>query len=281
MAKGKIESVKERLQGLIDLSNEVTEGEHTDLTSAVTDLAEKAKKGGSASFADNEAGGMTYTVKAGEVTGEGDETLKANKFVLNGEAKIDLTNDTVLEEDVRKGKTFHKADGSQGVGTGGGAELNIAYGDTAPEDTSKLWVKTSEPSGVIVSSTAISSEGDGASGEVTDILMPDTHRYDVATCLVGDKMYYLGGERKPQNNLEPVSANYVFDFEHPAFSESSISFNRTQCGYAVVGRKIYLMGGYTPNNTMNPGTRVKTIQVYDVDSGDLATSDITLDYTVA
>ena len=123
MAKGKIESVKERLQGLIDLSNEVTEGEHTDLTSAVTDLAEKAKKGGSANTSENDAGGLTYDIKVGEITGEGDETLKANKFVLNGEAKIDLTNDTVLEEDVRKGKTFHKADGSQAIGANeGGAE---------------------------------------------------------------------------------------------------------------------------------------------------------------
>ena len=33
----------------------------------------------------------------------------------------------------------------------GGAKLNIAYGDTAPEDTSKLWVKTEEPDSVEIS----------------------------------------------------------------------------------------------------------------------------------
>ena len=33
----------------------------------------------------------------------------------------------------------------------GGAKLNIAYGDTAPEDTSKLWVKTAEPEIVEIS----------------------------------------------------------------------------------------------------------------------------------
>ena len=33
----------------------------------------------------------------------------------------------------------------------GGAELNIHYGDTAPEDTSKLWVKTAEPESVEIS----------------------------------------------------------------------------------------------------------------------------------
>lgn len=39
------------------------------------------------------------------------------------------------------------------ISTGGssGAELNIHYGDTAPEDTSKLWVKTAEPESVEIS----------------------------------------------------------------------------------------------------------------------------------
>ena len=38
-----------------------------------------------------------------------------------------------------------------GKSKGGGVELNIAYGDTPPEDTSKLWVKTAEPNGVLIS----------------------------------------------------------------------------------------------------------------------------------
>ena len=29
--------------------------------------------------------------------------------------------------------------------SGGGAEMNVAFGDTAPDDTSKLWIKTAEP----------------------------------------------------------------------------------------------------------------------------------------
>jgi hypothetical protein len=41
-----------------------------------------------------------------------------------------------------------------------GMELNIAYGDTPPEDTSKLWCKCSEPSGVIVSEDMESVGGD-------------------------------------------------------------------------------------------------------------------------
>lgn len=248
MAKGKIESVKERLQGLIDLSNEVTEGEHTDLTSAVTDLAEKAKKGGSASFADNEAGGMTYTVKAGEVTGEGDETLKANKFVLNGEAKIDLTNDTVLEEDVRKGKTFHKADGSQGVGTGGGAELNIAYGDTAPEDTSKLWVKTEEAPAVEVH--------DMNACRILSVALPEK-MYEIKYAVYGKKLFIFG------YNQSATKSIYCYDAEDESKGFELLTYTMPlyfrYSSFATVGDYIYLIGGESSQYSSNTTT---SYQIY-------------------
>jgi hypothetical protein len=38
--------------------------------------------------------------------------MKANKFSINGEVKLDPTQDTVTEEDVAAGITFHQADGS-------------------------------------------------------------------------------------------------------------------------------------------------------------------------
>lgn len=44
-----------------------------------------------------------------------------------------------------------KANANVNVPTSGGTELNIHYGDTAPEDTSKLWVKTTEPESVEIS----------------------------------------------------------------------------------------------------------------------------------
>jgi hypothetical protein len=50
-----------------------------------------------------------------------------NKITLNGETKIDLTQDTVTAEDVALGKIFHLNSGEQAVGTleitsGGGSE---------------------------------------------------------------------------------------------------------------------------------------------------------------
>lgn len=39
------------------------------------------------------------------------------KFILGGDVIFDLTQDTVTEADVQRGKTFHKPDGSIGTGT--------------------------------------------------------------------------------------------------------------------------------------------------------------------
>lgn len=59
---------------------------------------------------------------------------------------------------VKKPATFVAGNIKKGVDIGGvtgtlegGAKLNIAYGDTAPTDTSKLWVKTTEPESVEIS----------------------------------------------------------------------------------------------------------------------------------
>lgn len=43
--------------------------------------------------------------------------MEANKIILNDEVLIDLSEDTATEEDVLEGKTFHKADGTQAIGT--------------------------------------------------------------------------------------------------------------------------------------------------------------------
>jgi hypothetical protein len=43
--------------------------------------------------------------------------MATNKVILNGETLIDLSQDTVQENKVLKGVTFHKADGNDGVGT--------------------------------------------------------------------------------------------------------------------------------------------------------------------
>lgn len=50
-----------------------------------------------------------------------------SKVAYGGHTLIDLTQDTAVEADVASGKTFHKADGTQAVGTatGGGGTVNL------------------------------------------------------------------------------------------------------------------------------------------------------------
>lgn len=54
--------------------------------------------------------------------------MKANKITLNGEPILDLTEDTVEEQDVSVGKTFHKADGTKAVGVATGNGVS-SYND--------------------------------------------------------------------------------------------------------------------------------------------------------
>ena len=49
---------------------------------------------------------------------------KVNKVIVNNEVVIDLSLDTVIESDVARGKSFHKADGTQATGT-----YNKPYGE--------------------------------------------------------------------------------------------------------------------------------------------------------
>lgn len=76
-------------------------------------------------------------------------------------------------------------------GTGGGdAEFNIAYGDTPPEDTSKLWVKTSEPSGLIVSNNLNYMDED--SYTITELSGQKLNGY-TRGCVFGKYIYSFGG----------------------------------------------------------------------------------------
>ena len=56
---------------------------------------------------------------------------------------------TMLPENIKKDVNIGGVTGT--LESGGGGELNIHYGNTAPEDTSKLWVKTAEPDSVEIS----------------------------------------------------------------------------------------------------------------------------------
>lgn len=140
--------------------------------------------------------------------------------------------------------------GSSGGGGGGGgdASLNIAYGDTAPTDTSKLWAKTSPPNKVYIGyepplqEVATIATSDVEITELsTTLTQPRIYMKAVA---VGEKIYLFGGQST--NNSESIlSSIECFDSKTemcttlPTTQETGI---KEQEGVAV-GEKIYLFGG--------------------------------------
>lgn len=123
---------------------------------------------------------------------------------------------------------------------GGGAELNIAYGDTPPEDTSKLWCKTSEPSGVIVSANASYNIKGEETIETLDIVLPYAKSGHSAAEVDG-KIYLIGGY-----SGDTISGNImVFDPEKQSFVTLGLkTYDATSVATAVAGKKIYTFGGY-------------------------------------
>ena len=118
-------------------------------------------------------------------------------------------------------------------------EMNIAFGDTAPEDTSKLWIKTAKPAAVKVKLNA-----DFVGNEKISVgigkLSAAVNRSGVT--VIGDKIYVIGGERGSSSYTKVIQ---VFDTITGITTSTSILSNGTG-GPAVeaVGNNIYIFGGY-------------------------------------
>lgn len=122
-------------------------------------------------------------------------------------------------------------------GSGGGVEFNIAYGDTPPEDTSKLWVKTSEPNKIIIS-TELEKEI-VSNDTLACVYTPDYYNHtDGATGVVDGKIYLLGGVCKSTISCYDPQKNMFTTLEQTLPAEGLI-----QMAYATVGKRIYMFGG--------------------------------------
>lgn len=144
-----------------------------------------------------------------------------------------------------KGK--QSASGGSG-GSGGGVELNIAYGDTPPEDTSKLWVKTSEPSGVVVSKDVETVQGSRGVIELSKRI--PVFMYSTVSASKDSKIYlfgYIGGS----SGYDYYSTIHRFDTngnELVTLTEKVVSARaRVPNTVVTVGTKIYLFGGSDGN----------------------------------
>ena len=167
------------------------------------------------------AGNIKTGVSIGGVTG----TLEAKKeeeaktvdlAMASGDQTINPTSGktfsqvvvkkpaTMLPENIKKDVNIGGVTGTLEIG--GGGELNIAYGNTAPEDTSKLWIKTAEPESVEISPDF----GYGEAVQTTGIKsgFPTSH----ITCEDGDYLYINGSskiEKYNKKTLEKVETTTI------------------------------------------------------------------------
>ena len=146
------------------------------------------------------------------------------------------------------------------------AEFNIAYGDTEPTDTSKLWIKTSEPEAARVVSKV---EGGIAELEAGIGTLPATI-YGIAAAAVGTKVYLFGGN-KDNTSAGFLKTIYVFDTESNAITTLSATLPTAagQIAAVAVGTKIYLFGGVN-SSTSSSGYLTK-IYVFDTESNTITT----------
>lgn len=136
---------------------------------------------------------------------------------------------------------------------GGGAELNIAYGDTPPEDTTKMWCKCSEPSGVSIKEIL--------SYEQLPITLGNDYYYAKSVIAKGKYIYVIS----PQfaNKLSAEKAVYVYDTETDSFLPSPLNCTipRMDANCAMYEDKVYIFGGREGYDAK------KTIACWDILNG--------------
>ena len=225
-----------------------------------------------------------------------------NEHTGNNTATLSIT-DIYFYREVEQG-------GGSGGNESGGVTFNIHYGDTAPEDTSMLWCKCSEPSSVLAKKNVEGTES---------IRLSDTHLptgcESICSATIGTKVYLFGGytgnsrlntinvfdtETETITTLSttlPTACNSicsatigtkvylfggcgsqylnkinVFDTETETITTLSTTLP-TACSYmgsATIGTKVYLFGGYTGNSRLN------TINVFDTETETITTLSTTL-----
>lgn len=151
-------------------------------------------------------------------------------------------------------------------GGGGGAGLNIAYGDTAPEDTTKLWVKAAEPS-VVKVTTGMSSEA-GSLERLGDL---SVSARSIPSAAVGKKIYLFGGSSKNGSSTVRLSKIDVYDSEKNTIATLGAALPSAVVGHAcaAVGTKVYIFGGYD-------GSMLNRIDIFDAETETIQTCSTTM-----
>ncbi len=168
---------------------------------------------------------------------------------------------TMLPENIKENVNIG---GVVGTFAGGGAKLNIAYGDTAPEDTSKLWIKSEKPSNISFP-IEWTPEQIAEEGGLIDIGVLEYPSSGIAAAAVADKIYLFGV------STAYTSSHRVCVFDTTNNTLQNLRYrNITSTAAAAVADKIYLFGGYDFNGY------VDKIEVFDTTDNTIQTLSIKL-----
>ena len=136
-------------------------------------------------------------------------------------------------------------------GGGGGAELNIAYGDTAPEDTSKLWCKTAKPSRVLVTDSIETVRDYKFEQLLSNVNDP---RISASYCVYDNKIYIFGGNSSSDSIYKSIAC---YDIKSKTYTTLGATLPTALCTCAVArsGQNIYIIGGITNLNDVSGHSR--------------------------
>lgn len=189
------------------------------------------------------------------------ENGKLIGVTYDGEA-IDLT----YAEDLLLSVSGTSVDMNNAPATSG-STLNIAYGETAPEDTSKLWIKANEPNNIV-----FGKDFKGAQSITTLPTVLPKPLWNTCYGRVGSKIYIFGGETSSKYNYYNRNI-YVYDIETGLVTTQSTEMPRKfyNASCATVGTDIYLFGGASEYNVW-----YNTIYKYDTITDTLTLLNSTL-----
>lgn len=122
-------------------------------------------------------------------------------------------------------------------GGSSGVELNIAYGDTAPADTSKLWVKADKPQSI-----TFNSDIDGVESDESLPTLLGTKLHSIASARVGKYIYLFGGRGSSSSGSNGI---YKFNTETETIEKLTATLTSSRYGATAVayGTTIYIFSG--------------------------------------
>lgn len=195
---------------------------------------------------------LSQNIKKGVGIGGVVGTLEQKKD--EQEKTITVTENGSASVQPDSGKVLSKVIVNVNVPSSGGADLNIYYGETAPEDTSKLWIKSSEPENI----TFTANPEQRINGIEDNLVLPSA-MYGMCADSVGSDIYIIQGSTTSSKNTTSV---YKYNTLTKVIEqETALSSARLlYAGCAAVGKNIYTFGGYNYSTFLSTIYRYNTLE---------------------